>query len=185
VGEDSTYSSHPRDWLVLCSQCLQPLPFVPASIGEAVAPGAVLELASDAHMFCSGTCRGLYWLARSGKSLRAQLEAADGGICAGCGVDCGELLDALVSVSPAKREQLLNERHPALAADPALARPLLERPVRGNCWHGDHVVPVSQGGGEASLRNLQTLCVVCHKAKTRLEARAYGWGSHPRKPVPP
>jgi hypothetical protein len=185
VGEDSTYSSHPRDWLVLCSQCLQPLPFVPASIGEAVAPGAVVELASDAHMFCSGTCRGLYWLARSGKSLRAQLEAADGGICAGCGVDCGELLDALTSVSPAKREQLLNERHPALAADPALARPLLERPVRGNCWHGDHVVPVSQGGGEASLRNLQTLCVVCHKAKTRLEARAYGWGSRPRKPVPP
>lgn len=38
----------------------------------------------------------------------------------------------------------------------------------------DHVVPWSRGG-PTTLANLQLLCRPCHRAKTRAEARRYGW----------
>jgi hypothetical protein len=34
-------------------------------------------------------------------------------------------------------------------------------------WEMDHIVEVVNGGGGCGLDNLQTLCVVCHKAKTK------------------
>lgn len=36
-------------------------------------------------------------------------------------------------------------------------------------WHADHVVPL-WAGGENDIRNMQTLCETCHKAKTAREA---------------
>lgn len=35
-----------------------------------------------------------------------------------------------------------------------------------SCWQADHIVEVA-GGGEHRLENLQTLCNLCHKEKTR------------------
>ena len=51
---------------------------------------------------------------------------------------------------------------------------LLHKRDRGVCaecgaegrWECHHIVPVASGGSH-SLDNLQTLCVPCHKAKTR------------------
>lgn len=34
-------------------------------------------------------------------------------------------------------------------------------------WDADHIIPVVQGGGGCWLDNLQTLCVPCHKRKTK------------------
>lgn len=36
-------------------------------------------------------------------------------------------------------------------------------------WQADHIIPVMKGGGACTIDNFQTLCVVCHKAKTRLD----------------
>jgi hypothetical protein len=33
-------------------------------------------------------------------------------------------------------------------------------------WQADHIIPVKNGGGGFDLRNFQTLCLDCHKAKT-------------------
>ncbi|MCA9879596.1 MAG: HNH endonuclease, partial [Thermomicrobiales bacterium] len=38
---------------------------------------------------------------------------------------------------------------------------------RTSCWDADHIVPVSEGGGECSLENMRTLCVPCHQVVTR------------------
>lgn len=38
-------------------------------------------------------------------------------------------------------------------------------------WDADHVVPVSEGGGECDLSNLRTLCISCHKTATAELAR--------------
>lgn len=34
-------------------------------------------------------------------------------------------------------------------------------------WHADHIVAVINGGGGCDLNNFQTLCVPCHKLKTK------------------
>ena len=34
-------------------------------------------------------------------------------------------------------------------------------------WQADHILPVIQGGGGCSLSNFQTLCMDCHKEKTK------------------
>jgi len=33
-------------------------------------------------------------------------------------------------------------------------------------WHADHIVPHSEGGTHA-LENMRTLCILCHKARTK------------------
>lgn len=39
-------------------------------------------------------------------------------------------------------------------------------------WDADHIVPVTEGGGECGLDNFRTLCIPCHKKVTReLHAR--------------
>jgi hypothetical protein len=45
---------------------------------------------------------------------------------------------------------------------------LLKRPrlTEGMFWEADHIVPVAEGGGEASILNYRTLCVVCHREVT-------------------
>lgn len=36
-------------------------------------------------------------------------------------------------------------------------------------WHADHINPVVNGGGASELENFQTLCIDCHKGKTRFQ----------------
>lgn len=41
-------------------------------------------------------------------------------------------------------------------------------------WEADHIVEVRDGGGCCGLDNYQTLCVPCHKAKTRQRTKSGG-----------
>jgi len=34
-------------------------------------------------------------------------------------------------------------------------------------WHADHILPIRQGGSACDLDNFQTLCLECHKNKSR------------------
>lgn len=66
----------------------------------------------------------------------------------------------------------MKRKLPHLAHFPVLLRAFVENPLRGNLWHADHVIPVALGGGEATLSNLQTLCVACHMLKTQEDLKA-------------
>jgi 5-methylcytosine-specific restriction endonuclease McrA len=44
--------------------------------------------------------------------------------------------------------------------------------IEGVALQLDHVVPVSEGGPEWEISNLQLLCGICHKAKSARETRA-------------
>lgn len=39
--------------------------------------------------------------------------------------------------------------------------------VLSNDWHADHITPVFLGGSACDLGNFQTLCLDCHKEKTK------------------
>ena len=47
--------------------------------------------------------------------------------------------------------------------------------IRRSLWDADHIVPVTEGGGECDLENIQTLCLRCHREATkRLRERMKG-----------
>ena len=39
--------------------------------------------------------------------------------------------------------------------------------VLSDDWQADHIIPVYKGGGGCNLDNYQTLCLDCHKTKTK------------------
>lgn len=38
-------------------------------------------------------------------------------------------------------------------------------------WQADHIIPVHKGGGACGLDNYQTLCVTCHREKTKIDLK--------------
>jgi len=59
------------------------------------------------------------------------------------------------------------------------ASSILTNPKEGDFWQADHIVPVSEGGGECDMDNFRTLCTRCHateteKLKQRLKLRRKG-----------
>ncbi|MGI9175700.1 MAG: HNH endonuclease, partial [Rhodothermales bacterium] len=82
----------------------------------------------------------------------------DQGQCAACGRDTLALRHRLQAARTSERERLYSE-----LVREGYDRHRLDRFV---LWDMDHIQPVIEGGGGTGLRNLQTLCVPCHKQKT-------------------
>ncbi|CAC9459575.1 putative SNF2/RAD54 related DNA helicase [Leishmania infantum JPCM5] len=136
-------------------------------------PGAICGAANgDSELFCSGKCRLSFFIRRSGGAIRRSVAGVDKSVCSHCHVDC-ETLCTSVAAAAGRRERVavIGKLHPQLLQFPALCEKVVSNPIPGNFWHVDHVVPVAWGGGEATLDNLQTLCVVCHALKTHEDMR--------------
>ena len=63
-----------------------------------------------------------------------------------------------------------------IKGDTQVIREELQKRDKGICaecsestweWHADHIIEVRHGGGGCSLENFQTLCLKCHKKKTK------------------
>ncbi|CCW67656.1 unnamed protein product [Phytomonas sp. Hart1] len=149
-------------YMPLCLNCSCLL-----NISGNFSPGLVFELETDVVMFCNGKCREAFFMKRSSGSIRRSVSIVDRGNCANCHVNC-ELLCMLMANAQHidEREEILRKHHPQFALFPRLYRNFVNNPTPGNCWHADHIIPVSHGGGQSTLDNIQTLCVVCHALKT-------------------
>ena len=156
---------------VFCLNCGDTVA-LPSSIAGSVQAGAVVVVPNDYILFCCGDCRAAFYVKRSSGAIRKQLRRLDNMKCAACGLDCGRLLEELRATEDVgTREAVALKNHPQLASHRNLLQRLCTDPVEGNAWHGDHVMPVSRGGGESALTNLQTLCTFCHSQKTAQEQR--------------
>jgi 5-methylcytosine-specific restriction enzyme A len=146
--------------------------------------------------FCSATCVDEWRLRTDSAFRRQRVFARDAGVCAGCGRDCAALERELLSLLYTDPSALLGRlaklgmtRRSYGELDRRVPPDLLGKlgevvepgrevwePGR-TLWEADHVVECSDGGGSASLSNLQTLCLWCHRQKTaenrrrRAEAR--------------
>ncbi|HEX4770969.1 MAG TPA: HNH endonuclease signature motif containing protein [Bryobacteraceae bacterium] len=110
-----------------------------------------LEVPPGRLTFCSAWCVEEWKLRSSPAHLRERVFERDRGICAACGLDC---------VSEYARIRRLRGA--------AKANAILSWQLRGrkSLWDADHILPVSQGGGECDLDNMRTLCLKCHRART-------------------
>lgn len=102
--------------------------------------------------WCSGECVDSYMQA-STKSIKAQVRKRDRGICALCGLDTIHLRKNLPRIEPFRSEYLALHQIPKYR-------------VGSRFSDIDHVLPVAEGG-KMELPNLRTLCIPCHRVRTR------------------
>ena len=129
-------------------------------------------LPSMAGLFCSKACREAYKATTSGSGLRDIVFARDAGVCASCGADGHSLVSRLKALKHAdygKKFSFALRSNPLWKHHTGLLRKLIETPRDGLAWEADHVHRVADGGGEAAADAVQTLCVPCHKGKTKNE----------------
>jgi 5-methylcytosine-specific restriction enzyme A len=113
--------------------------------------GCGKEVPPSLWLFCSSSCADLWKLKTDTAYIREQVFLRDHGICARCGCDTVEALRQINALPSPQRKRRKQE---------------LKITGRKTLWDVDHVLPVFCGGGECSLDNLRTLCLVCHKRET-------------------
>lgn len=140
--------------------------------------------------FCGDPCVHEWKLRASGSYVRMLVHRRDRGVCAGCGLDTESLYRRLridwgrelrewcnthgFSQNITVEQEILWDRHRAHVSAQSAKSLRIADPVflaainrdRTDLWEADHIVQVVRGGGQCGLSNYQTLCLVCHSAKT-------------------
>lgn len=125
--------------------------------------------------WCSQACQD-HWLIRSIPSFaRKKVFERDRGVCRSCGVDA-HTRDTLIARKVRAEEKRVKGLLTASQLRQHLENHLLQVVTESGLetpkmmgWQMDHIVAVEDGGGECGLENLQTLCTVCHKQKSRAQ----------------
>ena len=112
-----------------------------------------LEVPRGRFTFCSEYCVHEWKLRTQPAYLREKVFERDRGVCAHCGVD---------TLSEARKLRFARESKRASL----LAYWGLQRRSRKSLWDADHILPVTEGGGECDLENIRTLCLRCHRQAT-------------------
>lgn len=147
-------------------------------------------LPNQHRSYCSKECSDAFWLRHSPSHARHLLMERDHGVCAGCKLDTVALEKTIEGWKKAYSKWKSRQRRRTLkkgtpdynyyghryylhGRQSDIHRWLTERGfnIGVSLWDADHIVPVVENGGECGLENYQTLCVPCHKAKTKEEAR--------------
>jgi len=145
------------------------------------------DLAGKQRSWCSDKCANTAFaevMTRRGNPqfLRKALVERDKEICAKCGLDCAKIKRIWYAASRA-----ISDLHYSRKVDIAEFFGIHIREVlslgylehfekiwtecfrwdgRDTYWHADHIVELRHNGTH-DLDNLQTLCLVCHKQKTK------------------
>lgn len=111
------------------------------------------EVPKGRRTFCSETCVHEWKVRTDPGYVRRKVQERDRGICAQCGLDTDAFIETIYrEYRWVERDQVLRAR----GFNP-----------HGHRWEADHIVPVSEGGGECGLENYRTLCIPCHRAATK------------------
>ena len=176
---------------LLCLLCMRPRGDEEAGGEAGAAPGggvrppaegAAPPYPDSASLYCSAVCHAVDKQASSASELRRQLYLRERGVCRLCGLDASALAKRL-AVMTSRRAR----REACLAVCPrfgeagggALLEALVRTAWEGCAWHFDHVVAVKDGGGECTVENGRTLCVMCHKAHTAEQKKR--WAAERRR----
>lgn len=148
--------------------------------------------------YCSDECQIEVDIRTSASALRRHVFQRDKGVCAACGCDTRRLERVASKAMDSYRD--LTKWLPAFIPKPGSAsyfgwsgKPVWDVWVsvgfnvryEGTLWEADHIKELSNGG-DGGLDNVQTLCVPCHKAKTRkmhADRKIARTGIKPKPPV--
>ncbi|XP_045335551.1 DNA annealing helicase and endonuclease ZRANB3 isoform X4 [Leopardus geoffroyi] len=125
--------------------------------------------------FCSLKCQEEFWIRSNNNYLRAKVFEIEHGVCQLCNLNAQELFLRLRDAPKSQRKTLLDITWISKLPLEQLNE-MIRNPEEGHFWQVDHIKPVSSGGGQCSLDNLQTLCTVCHKERTARQAKERSQG---------
>jgi len=117
--------------------------------------------------FCSSKCVHEYRLRTSSSYIRKCVYRRDHGICAICKINTRLIRDEILESDMNERLNIYKKY------SIPITRKVKKRKNGGGLWDADHILPVKFGGGCCSLQNIQTLCIKCHKEKTKLFRNIY------------
>lgn len=120
--------------------------------------------------FCSLKCQEEFWIRSNNSYLRAKVFEIEHGVCQLCNLNAQELFLRLRDAPKSQRKNFLDITWTSKLPLEQLNE-MIRNPSEGHFWQVDHIKPVSGGGGQCSLDNLQTLCTVCHKERTARQAK--------------
>eukprot|EP00051_Salpingoeca_urceolata_P018895 m.269365 g.269365 ORF g.269365 m.269365 type:complete len:1204 (+) comp19302_c0_seq2:210-3821(+) len=133
---------------------------------KSAAKGTKGQQRATAPSFCSHECWEQYSV-QAGVGVRRRLLELEKGICQLCGLDAHTLYKRVKALpTVALRLEHLRSTRKFRKWPPQRLQKLAESPKEGLFWQGDHIVPVSEGGGECQLDNYRTLCTPCHEGET-------------------
>lgn len=148
-------------------------------------------LSNPRRSYCDKHCRMEVNIRTSVSSLRYYVHQRDKGICAKCGLDTMKL-DRILNHAQRSCYEIKygigSTNGCWIVRDAPSVNFVLTRLGFNegmSLWDADHIVEVS-AGGDSGLDNIQTLCVPCHKAKTKqmhAERKAARTGVKPKPPV--
>lgn len=132
------------------------------------------ETSAAAYTFCGPACVHEWKLRSDAGYLRGALFERDRGVCVTCGTDTVRLAARVRALVPCRDSGAGYAGTGGV--EPVFARHVALLKARGydvgrSLWAADHILPVAEGGGQCDLHNIQTLCVPCHKAKSRAETQ--------------
>ncbi len=135
------------------------------------------KLSGRRTRYCSNACSDEVWIRSDPSYAKRKTFRRDKGVCASCGKDTArqkKLVQALLYNIRKKAGYTdywgYYDRVPAFRKARSIVADLIKVRIsrlNGDLWDMDHIKPVSQGGGLCGLENYQTLCIPCHKDKTR------------------
>ncbi|XP_077603975.1 DNA annealing helicase and endonuclease ZRANB3 [Crocuta crocuta] len=125
--------------------------------------------------FCSLNCQEEFWIRSNNSYLRAKVFEIEHGVCQLCNLNAQELFLRLRDAPKSQRKTLLDTTWISKLPLEQLNE-MIRNPGEGHFWQVDHITPVSGGGGQCSLDNLQTLCTVCHRERTARQAKERSQG---------
>ncbi|XP_025871341.2 DNA annealing helicase and endonuclease ZRANB3 isoform X1 [Vulpes vulpes] len=125
--------------------------------------------------FCSVKCQEEFWIRSNNNYLRAKVFEIEHGVCQLCNLNAQELFLCLRDAPKSQRKNLLDITWISKLPLEQLNE-MIRNPGEGHFWQVDHIKPVSGGGGQCSLDNLQTLCTLCHRERTARQAKERSQG---------
>ena len=138
----------------------------------------LLPEVGNRQFFCSDACRKAFALRCDGSALRRAAWEQDEGVCRGCDLDTSVLVETIRHMTPLERRRALVEK--GFVPKPGFTEARLKKlsaqtewhsGLGCNLWEADHRLRVANGGGECDEDNIDTLCLVCHGAKSVEENR--------------
>lgn len=144
--------------------------------------GAAASAPRDDWRFCSHACR-IEYQTRTGSIVRQRLLQLEKGVCALCGINAHELFMSIRALPPPRRRAVLHDTPGFKGLSWKSMRRLVSAPTEGQFWQADHILAVSEGGGECGIDNYRTLCTPCHqeetnKLRSRLKLAPHAQGTH-------